>query len=198
MSNVSQPPLSPFLTNTDPKSKHSADNIQGYLNRDILKTFFSVSGPDDAHVWTPGHEQIPQNWYKRPSSNPYGAVAAVADVAILIAKNPSIVEIGGNTGTVNSFTGVDPGDLTGGVYDAVTLLEGNNFGCFAFQAVQQIIPDALQGLVGDLGALIELVGQYVDPVLSELECPALTTFNSTALEGFPGYKYKVAGETVGL
>lgn len=36
--------------------------------------------------------------------------------------------IGGNTGTVNSFTGVDLGDTTGGVYNAQTLFEGNNLG----------------------------------------------------------------------
>lgn len=102
-------------------SNHSADNIQGYLSRDILKTFFSVSGSDNAHTWTPGHEQIPQNWYKRPSSNPYGAVPAFADVAILATKYPEIVQFGGNTGTVNSFVGVDPGDLSGGVYNGMSL-----------------------------------------------------------------------------
>lgn len=195
MSNVSHPSIHTRLI-TDLK-KHSADNIQGYLNCDILKTFFSVNGPDDVHVWTLGHEQIPQNWYKRPSSNPYGAVPAVADVAILVTKYPSIVEIGGNTGTVNSFTGADPGDLTGGVYNAQTLLEGNNLGCFAFQAAQQGIPDALEGLVSNLGPIIALVDQYISTVLTELDCPALTTFNQSAFHQFPGYTYKVPGETVG-
>lgn len=179
--------LTRFTTNS---KKHSSDNIQGYLNRDILKSFFSVSGPDSAHVWTPGHEKIPQNWYKRPSSNPYGAVAAVADVAILVAKYPDIVEIGGNTGRVNSFTGVNPGDLTGGVYNAVTLLQGNNLGCFAFQAAQQAIPSVLRGLLGStLSSVIALVNQYINPVLSELDCPALLTFNQSAFNQFPGYTY---------
>ncbi|CZR61315.1 uncharacterized protein PAC_11211 [Phialocephala subalpina] len=173
-------------------SNHSADNIQGYLSRDILKTFFSVSGPDNAHTWTAGHEQIPQNWYKRPSSNPYGAVPAFADVAILATKYPEIVQFGGNTGTVNSFVGVDPGDLSGGVYNAVTLLQGNNLGCFFFQAAQQGIPSALNGIVGNLAPVLALVNQYVSPVLTLLNCPALNTFNQSAFNQFPGYGYHPA------
>jgi hypothetical protein len=43
--------------------------------------------------------------------------------------------IGGNTGKPNTFTGVNIADLTGGVFNAETLLEGNNLMCFAFQAV---------------------------------------------------------------
>jgi hypothetical protein len=69
----------PYHTNA---FQHSADNIQGYLNRDILKTFFAVSGPDGALVWNSGQEKIPQNWYKRPSNNPYGAVAAAVGISL--------------------------------------------------------------------------------------------------------------------
>lgn len=58
-------------------SNHSDEEKNGYLDRDILKTFFAISGEDGAHVWNKGQEQIPQNWYRRPSSNPYGAVPAV-------------------------------------------------------------------------------------------------------------------------
>jgi len=131
-----------------------------------------------------------------------------ADVAILVTKYPDIVEIGGNTGTVNSFTGVDPGDLSGGVYNAQTLLQGNNLGCFAFQvsshrpfnlvvifmltraeAAQQGIPVALSGIISNLAPIIALVNQYISPVLDELNCPALNTFNQSAFNQFPGYNY---------
>lgn len=99
------------------------------------------------------------------------------------------MEIGGNTGQINSFTGVDPGDLSGGVYNGATLLEGNNLGCFAFQAAQQVIPSFLQGVLGNLAPIISLVNEYINPVLSELNCPALLTFNQSAFNQFPGYKY---------
>jgi hypothetical protein len=117
-------------------------------------------------------------------------VAAVADVAILVTKYPDIVQIGGNTGTVNSFTGVNPGDISGGVYNGVTLLQGNNLGCFAFQAAQQVIPSVLSGLVGStLTQVLALVNKYINPVLSGLDCPALLTFNQSAFNQFPGYRY---------
>jgi hypothetical protein len=57
-------------------SNHSADNLNGFLTKDVLKSFFAISGPDDALVYNQGQEQIPQNWYRRPTSNPYGAAAA--------------------------------------------------------------------------------------------------------------------------
>ncbi|KAG4429585.1 hypothetical protein IFR05_014934 [Cadophora sp. M221] len=170
-------------------SNHSADNIQGTLTRETLKSFFSISGPDGAHVWTAGHERIPLNWYKRPTANPYGAVPAFADVAILATKYPEIVQFGGNTGTPNSFVGVDPGDITGGVLNGVTLLQGNNLGCFFFQAAQQAIPSVLSGVVANLAPVIALVNQYISPVTQILNCPALNTFNQSAFNQFPGAGY---------
>ncbi|EPE28884.1 Cloroperoxidase [Glarea lozoyensis ATCC 20868] len=173
-------------------SNHSADNIQGYLNRDILKTFFAVSGPDNGHVWNAGQEKIPQNWYKRPSNNPYGAAAAAADVAILAVKYPEIVQFGGNTGTPNSFVGVNPGDISGGVYNAQTLLQGNNLGCFFFQAAQQAIPSVLSGVLSNLTPFLNILNGAINPVLGILNCPALLTFDQSAFEQFPGYGYHPA------
>ena len=50
----------------------------------------------------------------------------------------------------NTFTGVDVADLTGGVYNAQTLLQGDNAICFAFQSVQQAAPDPLKNVVQDV------------------------------------------------
>lgn len=63
-------------------SNHSADNKNGFLTREVLKSFFAVTGPDGAHVWNPGQEQIPQNWYRRPSSNPYDETRAVVSIKL--------------------------------------------------------------------------------------------------------------------
>jgi hypothetical protein len=90
---------------------------------------------------------------------------------------------------VNCFTGVDPGDISGGVYNAQTLLQGNNLGCFAFQAAQQGIPAVLKGIISNLAPVLALVNQYLRPVLSELNCPALTTFNQSVFNQYPGYQY---------
>lgn len=171
-------------------SNHSADNKNGVLTRDVLKSFFAISGPDNAHVYNAGQERIPLNWYRRPTSNPYGAKEAVADVAILAVKYPDIVSIGGNTGTVNSFVGVNPGDISGGVYTATNLLQGNNLGCFALQAAQQGVPSSLSGVIGSVvQAAVALVNQYVTPVTQALNCPALTTFDQSKFNQFPGAGY---------
>ena len=97
--------------------------------------------------------------------------------------------MGGNTGTVNSFTGIDVGNLTGGVYNAQTLLQGNNLLCFAFQAAQQGIPSVLSGIVSNIAPVVALLNQWVSPVTSLLDCPALLTFNQSAFNQYPGYQY---------
>lgn len=98
--------------------------------------------------------------------------------------------MGGNTGTVNSFTAVDLGNLTGGVYNAQTLLQGNNALCFAFQGAQQGIPSALRGIISNIGPIVSLVNQFVSPVTTSLNCPALTTFDQSAFNQFPGAGYR--------
>lgn len=75
-------------------SNHTDDEKNGYLNRDILKTFFAISGEDGAHVWNKGQEQIPQNWYRRPSSDPYGAVPAVVSKSLRRARGESLTHTG--------------------------------------------------------------------------------------------------------
>jgi hypothetical protein len=78
---------------------------------------------------------------------------------------------------------------TVGVYNAQTLFEGNNLGCFFFQAAQQGIPEALPGLLSDLAPVISLLNKWIDPVTTLLDCPALNAFNQIAFDQFPGSSY---------
>jgi hypothetical protein len=50
-------------------SNKSAENPEGILNKDVLKSFMSISGLEDNLVWTSGHERILDNWYKRNPSD---------------------------------------------------------------------------------------------------------------------------------
>jgi hypothetical protein len=109
-------------------SNHTASNPDGYLDAAMLKTHFGVTGTGDNLVWTPGSEQLPQNWYRRPSSAPYNIPGAVADVVAGALKYPQLLMVGGNMGQVNTFTGLDVSALTNGVFNAQTLLQGNNLG----------------------------------------------------------------------
>jgi hypothetical protein len=85
-----------------------------------------------------------------------------------------------NTGTPNSFSGVNIGDLTGGLLDSASLLEANNLGCFILQVASQAKPDLL---LGSLTQLTNLLGDLV----GKLACPKLGKIDDSQLKKFPGY-----------
>jgi len=95
----------------------------------------------------------------------------------------SILTLNSNTGTTNTFTPVDIADLTGGVYNSGTLLQGNNFACFVYQLSAQAKPDILGGL---LDTLTDAIGK----VVSGLSCPQLKAIDTKQLEALPGYTKK--------
>lgn len=71
------------------------------------------------------------NHHRYRRSEPYTLAYFLAeDYPPLVAAEPRTMNIGGNTAGVNTFTGVDIGDLTGGVYNSQNLLNGDNFACF--------------------------------------------------------------------
>jgi hypothetical protein len=97
-----------------------------------------------------------------------------------------LLNIGGNTGKPNTFTGIHVGDLTGGVFSEETLLEGNNLMCFAFQAASIANPDILKGLVGNVLAAVQKLTEALDPILQTLACPQLEKYNASLLQNYPG------------
>lgn len=174
-------------------SNHTAEEPSGYLDGYNFKTFFGVSGDPGSFVWERGQEQVPENWYRRPSDNQYTAQDVALDVGIGYAAYPNTLKFGGNTGTPNSFVGLDVENITGGAFNAETLLEGNNFGCFAFNLAEQGIPDFLDNIVNDLTPITDLVNQYIGPVIANLSCPQLGQFDLGLFNQFPGYKYSPTG-----
>jgi hypothetical protein len=101
--------------------------------------------------------------------------------------HPQFLSVGGNTGTTNTFTGVDLLNLTGGVFDTKTLLQGNNLACFGFQAAQQAAPDLLKGVLGDVTGAVAKIASALAPILSELNCPQLKSIDESQFSQFPGY-----------
>jgi hypothetical protein len=100
---------------------------------------------------------------------------------------PEFLSIGGNTGSVNTFTGVDLQNLTGGVFSANNLLEGNNAICFGFEASLQEAPDVLSSLYSDVQPALDALGSAIDQVTSGLGCPTLSEINTSQFLQFPGY-----------
>jgi hypothetical protein len=99
---------------------------------------------------------------------------------------PELLRFGGNTGQPNSFTGVDVDDLTGNVYNAQTLLEGNNLMCLAFQSASEAAPDILRGLLGNVVLAVQKLTDALNPIIAELGCPELTKYDTTLFKAFPG------------
>lgn len=48
-------------------SNKSAEYPSGVLNREVLKSFMSITGPDNALKWVPGNEKIPSEHQVIPS-----------------------------------------------------------------------------------------------------------------------------------
>lgn len=177
-------------------SNHSAAQPSGSLDRETLKSFFAVTGDrPGTFVHHRGQEQIPANWYRRPASNQYNLADVAGDILVNDAMYPGIVGVGGNTGAPNSYVGVDTGNLTGGVFDAASLAEGNNAVCFLLQASQQGLPDVADRALGLVGSVAGWAVQQLGPLAQGLACPQLAAFDNSLFSEFPGASYQAEGQT---
>lgn len=175
-------------------SNRSADNMGGALHGDVLKSFFAVTGEPGNFVHHPGMERIPDNWYKRPTSQPMNTVDTNVDTVVNNAMYPGIIRFGGNTGTTNSFVGVDTGDLTGGAFPAASLFEGNNLSCFLLQTTQGGLVDAAIPLLQPVGQILSFLSSNLGPQLKALNCPQLSSYNNELFSKYPGASYKAQGQ----
>ena len=86
---------------------------QGLIDANTLKSFYAMTGTDGNDLtYAPGGERIPENWYTFAPETPYTIPVFFEDFATIIQKHPELLAFGGNTGTVNSFTGLDIQNLT--------------------------------------------------------------------------------------
>lgn len=166
----------------------SEEYPDGYLDADVLKTFFSVSGEPGSFEWNAGHERIPENWYKRAIGDEYTIPRFQLDFLAAALEFPQFLSVGGNTDGVDTFTGVDLTDLTGGVYNLESLAEGNNAICFAFQAAGQMAPDILGGLFSQIRKPLSQINDAIGDVLGGLSCPQLNDLDASFFDIFPGAK----------
>jgi hypothetical protein len=140
----------------------SAEYPEGILNQDVLKSFYSIIGDE------------------------YTVPFFFSDLLAAAEKYPQFLDIGGNTGKTDTFTGVDIQDLTGGVFNAATLLQGDNAICFAFQALQQAAPDLLKGLVTNVAGTMNQLDGEITNLLSGLVCPELNSYDVSQFDKYPG------------
>lgn len=108
-------------------------------------------------------------------------------------EHPEFASIGGNTGKTNSFAGVDPKDLTGGVYDLASLFEGNGLLCFALELTIQETPDLVSNLFMDIEGAVEKITSTFGNASDSLGCPKVSSGSKKQYEKFPGYTKKYKG-----
>ncbi|KAL6719045.1 hypothetical protein ACLMJK_003280 [Lecanora helva] len=169
-------------------ANHSAQYPDGYLDKETFKSFFGITGQSGSFKYQPGHERIPDNWYKRPVSDGYTIPGFLTDVLNYARRDPRLLSIGGNTGTPNSFTGIDVTAFTKGVYDGATLAQGNNLQCFIFQLVQSEAPGLLTGIYSDVTKALGALLKTISGDLVGLGCPRLESVDESQYGKFPGYK----------
>ncbi|KAK4574868.1 hypothetical protein LTR86_001710 [Recurvomyces mirabilis] len=174
-------------------SNKSEEYPEGQLNGDLLKTFYAISGEDGAFTYTPGHERIPDNWYTRNQLDAYSIPYLTLDTLSMSLQHLEFLSIGGNTGTTNSFVGLDPEELTAGVFNAATLAEGNNALCYGLQLTVQELPDLLSGLFTDISAAQDKLGSVLTNATGSLGCPKLNSVNKDQFAQFPGYTKAYSG-----
>lgn len=167
-------------------ANHTEENPEGFLSAETLMSFHGVTGQPGSLKWTRGTERFPDNWYRRVIGDEYGIPAFTAEAVLLEASNPELYRLGGNTGEPNSFVGVNIDDLTGNVFRADTLLEGNNLMCLALQAALQGSPDVLGGLVGNVLQAVTKLTDALNPIIASLNCPTVTKYDASLFKAFPG------------
>lgn len=112
----------------------------------------------------------------------------LADVLQFGIEDPRLLSVGGNTGSNNSFVGLDIGSLTNGVFNSATLAKGNNFECFVFQAIQAEAPSFLASLYENVTKALQPLAQNIASNLKGLSCPQLGSLDSSQYSQYPGYK----------
>lgn len=156
------------------------------LTRSVLLSFLGVTENSSGQLTVNvGHERIPENWYRRSSDFPLTVPDFLSQVAELIALYPRAASVGGNTGTVNSFVGLDLGDLTGGVFNSGDLADPAKLSCFLFRVSQILVPPVLHSLYVDTVAALGLVNNWFG-LFAGLGCPVLQTIDESMFAQFPG------------
>ncbi|PKY08323.1 oxidase [Aspergillus campestris IBT 28561] len=149
---------------------HSKEEPEGVLTKEHVRSFYAIYGEEDNLEYREGWERIPENWYKTPVD--FGLVELNLILVDWLIKHPELASIGGNTGEVDSFTGVDTSDLTGGIFNLTNLLEDNNLLCFVAQVLKFASPNALSGIYKTLAEPLEWVTEKLSVPLLDLTCPA--------------------------
>ncbi|KAF2086698.1 hypothetical protein K490DRAFT_44011 [Saccharata proteae CBS 121410] len=164
-------------------SNKSAEHPEGVLNKDVLKSFFSIQGDEDALKWVPGNERIPDNWYKRNDADQYSIPYFQTDILYFAETQPEILAVGCNTGAVNSYDKIDPAALTGGAYTADQVAASPL--CFANQFALVELPL----ITGLSDVVLQPLTSLMSSLTGDMGCAKIGSVNQSALAACPGFSF---------
>lgn len=181
-------------------ANHSAEDPRGVLTPEVFESFFSYTRDSNGQlIYKYGHERIPDNWYRRADDDAWTLDDILISTAQQCASYPTNCQVGGNTGTVNSFSGVNLGDITGGLVNSASdLSDPARMGCFISQAVQADVPGFLDAVFEGI-ALEEVKALSPTQLLPALAglgtCPNLPPGKSVTQygAGYPGAQFATTG-----
>lgn len=155
-------------------ANHSAEYPRGFMPKELFMTTFGYTRDSAGKLqFNHGTERLPENWYKRSPKDPWGLADIGTSTAQQCASYPSSCLVGGNTGEVNSFSGVNLGDISGGFVNSVEdLQDPDRVGCFIGQMIIADTPSSLSNVLEGT-ALVTALGM-IDTTLK----PALGSFGS--------------------
>ncbi|KXT17383.1 hypothetical protein AC579_3877 [Pseudocercospora musae] len=145
-------------------ANHSGATAEGELTHDILKSIFGVVDYPHPFTYNFGWERIPYNWYRRAGD--YSLIELNLDLVQFLLWYPETHSIGGNTGEVNSFAGIDFSDPVSGILNLPNFLLGNNLICFALEVVKLVSPTYSNNIYATLFGTLGNIG-------SGLGCPVI-------------------------
>lgn len=164
-------------------SNKSAENPEGVLNKNVLKSFMSIQGPETNLQWVPGNEKIPDNWYKRNPADEYTIPYFEADILYFAQTQPEILTVGCNQGRVNSYNSIDVKTLTNGAYTAQQVAQSPICFASAFAKVE------LPLITGLSSTALAPLNSALDTITKGKNCAAIGSVNQTALTACPGFSF---------
>lgn len=173
-----------------------------YLDEKNLFAFFGVTKESDGSLkYTPGHERLLESWTRRPLAATFGLDDIVLTLLNAASIDPSLLSVGGNTGKVNSFAGVDAGDITGGVVHTTDLLnDPQALACFLYQAgIEEVVPTQVNVLYKETAKALDFISKNIAAPFRKLAnagdnpCNKYQTKAAAAYSRFPGAKSSAKG-----
>lgn len=123
------------------------------------------------------------NWYKRNPSDEYSVPYFESDILYFASTVPQILAVGCNKGRVNTFTPIDPAQLTNGAYTAQQVAKSPI--CFASEFTKAEIP-LITGLKLDNPLVAPLVSA-LNTATTGMNCASIGSVNQSAVAFCPGY-----------